>query len=97
MALEWFEGQFEPGETASDVPICEELETGHHELLGTQPKTHGVPYGSVRRLFTRYVEMPAVLYGPGDVALATNEWLPLNELVHAAEVFTHLIATKLDT
>ena len=32
-----------------------------------------------------------------DVALAhaANEWLPLDELVHAAEVYTHLIATKL--
>ncbi len=42
--------------------------------------------------------MPAVLYGPGDVALAhaANEWLPLDELVHTAEVFTLLIATKLN-
>jgi len=98
MVVEWFEGQFEPGETASDAPILEELETCHQELLGSRPKTHGVSYGSDLRLFTRYAEMPAVLYGPGDVALAhtTNEWLPLDELVHAAEVFTYLIATKLD-
>jgi acetylornithine deacetylase/succinyl-diaminopimelate desuccinylase-like protein len=41
--------------------------------------------------------MPAVLYGPGDVALAhaANEWLPLDELVHATEVYTYLIVTKL--
>ena len=99
VAVEWFEGQFEPGETASDAPILEELETCHHELLGSQPRTHGVSYGSDLRLFTRYAEMPAVLYGPGDVALAhtTNEWLPLDELVHAAEVFTYLIVTKLNS
>ncbi len=99
VGVEWFEGQFEPGETASDSPILKELESCHHELLGNQPKTHGVSYGSDLRLFTRYAEMPAVLYGPGDVALAhaTNEWLPLDELVHAAEVFTYLIATKLDS
>ncbi len=98
VAVEWFEGQFEPGETACDAPILEELESCHHELLGNQPKTHGVSYGSDLRLFTRYAEMPAVLYGPGDVALAhaANEWLPLDELVHAAEVFTLLIATKLN-
>jgi acetylornithine deacetylase/succinyl-diaminopimelate desuccinylase-like protein len=49
-------------------------------------------------LFTRYAEMPAVLYGPGDVALAhaANEWLPLDELVQAAEVLTLLVARKLD-
>ncbi len=37
-------------------------------------------------------------HGPGDVALAhaANEWLPLDELVQAAEVLTLLIARKLD-
>lgn len=97
VAVEWFEGQFEPGETATDAPILQELETCHRDLLGSEPKTHGVSYGSDLRLFTRYADMPAVLYGPGDVALAhaANEWLPLDEVVHAAEVYTHLIATKL--
>lgn len=95
--VEWFEGQFEPGETSTDAPILKQLEACHHGLLGRQPKIHGVSYGSDLRLFTRYAEMPAVLYGPGDVALAhaANEWLPLDELVHATEVFTLLIATKL--
>ena len=96
VGVEWFEGQFEPGETATDAAILNQLESCHHELLGHQPKTHGVSYGSDLRLFTRYAEMPAVLYGPGDVALthAANEWLPLDELVHAAEVFTLLIADE---
>lgn len=96
VSVEWFEGQFEPGETATDAPILEALETCHRELLGHRPKTHGVSYGSDLRLFTRYANMPAVLYGPGDVALAhaTNEWLPLDELVHATEVLTLLIASK---
>ena len=30
------------------------------------------------------------------LAHAANEWLPLDELAHAAEVFTLLSATKLD-
>lgn len=99
VAVEWFEGQFEPGETATDAPILKQLEACHHGLLGKQPRTHGVSYGSDLRLFTRYAEMPAVLYGPGDVALAhaANEWLPLDELVQAAEVYTYLIATKLNS
>lgn len=95
--VEWFEGQFESGETAADASILKELATCHREVLDNTPKTHGVSYGSDLRLFTRYAEMPAVLYGPGDVGVAhtTNEWLPLDELVHAAEVYTRLIAYKL--
>ena len=96
--VEWFEGQFEPGETAPDDPFLAELASCHRALFESSPRTHGVSYGSDLRLFTRYANMPAVLYGPGDVSLAhaTNEWLPLDELVHAAELYTLLIAAKLD-
>ena len=69
----------------------------HGELLGREPVSHGVSYGSDLRLFTRYADMPAVLYGPGDVrvAHAANESVPLDELVHAAEVLTLLVARSL--
>jgi acetylornithine deacetylase len=98
VGVEWFEGQFEPGETALDAPILDELRSCHREMLGSESSTHGVSYGSDLRLFTRYAEMPAVLYGPGDVrrAHSANESVPLEELVAAAEVLTFLIARRLD-
>jgi acetylornithine deacetylase len=96
--VEWFEGQFEPGETAPDAPILDELRSCHREMLESESPTHGVSYGSDLRLFTRYASMPAVLYGPGDVRVAhsANESVPLEELVQAAEVLTLLIARRLD-
>jgi acetylornithine deacetylase len=96
--VEWFEGQFEPGETPLDAPILDELRECHREMLGRESSTHGVSYGSDLRLFTRYAEMPAVLYGPGDVRVAhsANECVPLEELVAAAEVLTLLIVRRLD-
>jgi acetylornithine deacetylase len=98
IGVEWFEGQFEPGETAPDAPILEELRLCHREMLERESSTHGVSYGSDLRLFTRYAAMPAVLYGPGDVRVAhsANESVPLEELVQAAEVLTLLIARRLD-
>jgi acetylornithine deacetylase len=92
--VEWFEGQFEPGETALDAPILDELRWCHREMLSQESSTHGVSYGSDLRLFTRYASMPAVLYGPGDVRVAhsANESIPVDELVHATEVLTLLIA-----
>ncbi len=96
VAVEWFEGQFEPGETALDAPILDELRSSHREMLGSESSMHGVSYGSDLRLFTRYAAMPAVLYGPGDVRLAhsANESVPLEEMVQAAEVLTLLIARR---
>jgi acetylornithine deacetylase len=98
VAVEWFEGQFESGETPLDAPILGELGDSHRDMLEREPATHGVSYGSDLRLFTRYAGMPAILYGPGDVRLAhsTNETVPLDELLQAAEVITSLIARKLN-
>ena len=98
VGVEWFEGQFEPGETERDDPLLTRLADCHERLVESEPVVHGVSYGSDLRLFTRYAEMPAVLYGPGDVALAhtTNEWLPLDELSRAVEVYTLMIAEALE-
>jgi acetylornithine deacetylase len=98
VGVEWFEGQFEPGETALDAPILDELRSCHREMLENESSTHGVSYGSDLRLFTRYASMPAVLYGPGDVrrAHSANESVPLEELVAVTEVLTLLIARRLD-
>ncbi len=94
--VEWFEGQFEPGETDPDEAILGELAEAHGAVTGRDLRSHGVPYGSDLRLFTRYAKVPAVLYGPGDVQLAhaANESVAVDELLLAAQVFATLICNK---
>jgi len=96
--VEWFEGQFESGETDLDVPILGALSDAHRAVTDHAPRLHGVPYGSDLRLFTRHAGMPAVLYGPGDVQLAhaTDESVPLEQLVTAAQVLALLICDTLE-
>lgn len=86
--LEWFEGQFESGETDVLEPIIPLLSNCHREIVGSEPQLHGVPYGSDLRLFTNHGKIPAVLYGPGDVAHAhtVNEFIPLEEVLTCAKV-----------
>jgi acetylornithine deacetylase len=86
--LEWFEGQFESGETDVLEPIIPLLSNSHREIVGSEPQLHGVPYGSDLRLFTNHGKMPAVLYGPGDVAHAhtVNEFIALDEVLTCAKV-----------
>lgn len=95
--VEWFEGQFEPGETDLNEPILATLSDAHQTITGHRPRVHGVPYGSDLRLFTRHAGMPAVLYGPGDVLLAhaTDESVPLAQVVTAAQVLAVLICDTL--
>ena len=86
--LEWFEGQFESGETDVKEPIIGLLADSHHDIVGSRPKLNGVPYGSDLRLFTNHGKIPAVLYGPGNVVHAhtVNEFIPLEEVITCAKV-----------
>jgi acetylornithine deacetylase len=86
--LEWFEGQFESGETDVREPIVGLLADSHRDVVGSKPKLNGVPYGSDLRLFTNHGKIPAVLYGPGDVANAhtVNEFISLEEVVTCTKV-----------
>ena len=91
--LEWFEGQFESGETALDHPLIQELMTSHELFVGSKPTLRGVTYGSDMRLFTNHAKIAATHYGPGDVGLAhaVNEFVPLEEVVTATKVVANLI------
>jgi acetylornithine deacetylase len=92
--LEWFEGQFESGETRLDHPFLQELSMAHLQVTGSAAVLRGVPYGSDMRLFTNHAKIPAAHYGPGDVGMAhaANEYVPLEEVVIATKVVAHMIA-----
>lgn len=92
-SLEWIEGQFEPGLTSFEDPIVQALCTAHAQVIGTQPRVQGVPYGSDLRLFTEHGRFPAVLYGPGDVAFAhtVEEHVELEEVFACAKVLALLV------
>lgn len=91
--VEWFEGQFEPADTPLDAPVIAALREAHHSICGSEPSVHGVPYGSDLRFFTNHAGMHAVLYGPGDVALAhtMDESIPIEEVLLAAETVALMI------
>ncbi len=91
--VEWFEGQFESGETPLDHPLIQQLSAAHQYVIGTPPALRGVTYGSDMRLFTNHAKIAATHYGPGDVGVAhaVNEFVPLDEVVTATKVVAHMI------
>jgi acetylornithine deacetylase len=92
--LDWVEGQFESGETPLDAGIVTAIAAGHRSVFGSDPVVEGVTYGSDLRLFTNHANMPAVLYGPGDVrqAHAVDEWIALDEVIAACKVIALTVA-----
>jgi acetylornithine deacetylase len=95
--VEWFEGQFESAATPLDSALLGVLGRCHADVVGRQAVTRGVPYGSDLRFFTNDAGIPAVLYGPGDVARAhaVDEHVELDEVRDAAKAVTLLLARGL--
>jgi acetylornithine deacetylase len=92
--VEWFEGQFESGATPIDAPIVRAVAAAHRAASGQEAVIEGVTYGSDLRLFTNHGVMPAVLYGPGDVAQAhaVDEWIAVDQMVTATRTIALLVA-----
>jgi acetylornithine deacetylase len=92
--LEWFEGQFESGQTPLDSPIVQSITDCHTRMFGVAPVVQGVTYGSDLRLFTNHGGIPAVLYGPGSVlnAHTVDEFVNLEEVVAATKVLALIVS-----
>jgi acetylornithine deacetylase len=91
--LEWFEGQFESGETPVDAPIVQSLGGVHQAVMGAAPAVRGVTFGADLRLFTRHAGIPTVMYGPGDTAVAhtADEFVPITQIVACTKVLARTI------
>lgn len=88
--VEWFGGQFDAAEVDPTLPAFQVLRQAHQQEFGIEAQLDGAPYGSDMRLLIHEGEMPAILYGPGDVRQAhdTDEWISVEEVVRAARIVT---------
>ena len=91
--IEWFEGQFESGQTDIDHPIINNLKEAYNTVNKSNPIIEGVTYGSDLRLFTNHADIPALLFGPGDVRLAhsANEYVEIEEVLTCIKIISNLI------
>ena len=91
--IEWFEGQFESGQTSLDHPLIKKLGDTYNNVSNQDAIIEGVTYGSDLRLFTNHANIPSVLFGPGDVRLAhaANENILIDEILISTEVIANMI------
>ncbi|MBC8345494.1 MAG: ArgE/DapE family deacylase [Candidatus Marinimicrobia bacterium] len=91
--VEWFEGQFESGQTEVNHPLIQTLSDCYLQTTKDTPIIEGVTYGSDLRLFTNHAHIPAVLFGPGDVRLAhaANEYVEIDEVMTTVKIIANMI------
>jgi acetylornithine deacetylase len=90
--VEWWGGQFAPGETDPMSPIARSVVAAHAEVGGGPQHVWGAPYGSDLRLMNDLGGVPTVHYGPGDARLAhgPQERVPIEELLTASRALAVL-------
>ena len=99
VAVQWWGGQFAPGQVEVDAPVSRLVSAAHTAVHGQAPAVHGVPYGSDQRLLTGLGGVPTVVYGPGDVrqAHAPDESVPVAELVSVTRTLVRVLATAVSS
>jgi acetylornithine deacetylase len=86
--VEWWGGQFAPGQTTEDAAIVSALARAHGAVSDRPQQRWAAPYGSDLRLMTTIGGVPTVQYGPGDAGLAhgPREHVPIDEVLTTARV-----------
>jgi acetylornithine deacetylase len=86
--VEWWGGQFLPGEPAADDPVVTAVCDAAGDVLGHAPAVRGMPYGCDLGLLVNVGAIPTVVFGPGDVrdAHRPDEFVEVADLAKAAGV-----------
>jgi acetylornithine deacetylase len=85
-AVEWWGGQFYPGQTSMDAAVVSRILAAATEVTGHEPVVRGMPYGCDMGLTTNAGGIPSVVFGPGDVhdAHRPDESVPVDDLLAVA-------------
>ena len=69
------------------------MKEAYNNVNKSNPIIEGVTYGSDLRLFTNHADIPALLFGPGDVRLAhsANEYVEIEEVLTCIKIISNLI------
>jgi acetylornithine deacetylase/succinyl-diaminopimelate desuccinylase len=77
-----------PLDTPADSALVREAVRLAHDHAGRAAAPIGVPYWSDAALFNAHWKVPAIVFGPGDIAVAHSnaECVPVDELIKATRV-----------
>ena len=91
--VEWLPRDNHPAEIPADSAICEAIRHAFNQVEGSDPIVQGVTYGADTRMFTLFTDVPCVMFGAGDIAVAhrANEHISTSDLIRAVKVVAALL------
>ncbi len=80
-------------ETPAEHPLVHAAEETYRAVLGRAVTAGGVPYGTDASNLAGLGGIPSIVLGPGsiDQAHTDHEWVPLDEVEQAVDVFVELV------
>lgn len=92
--VEWWGGRFYPVNTPVDSEVVTTLASALMDVRGEAAPFEAVPFGADAGLFAHVADMPAVLFGAGDIrrAHAPDEFIDIDELVEMSRVLALAVA-----
>lgn len=87
-AVEWVGGQFLPGRTDVSEPLVGTVTSAVGDVRDRAAEVVGQPYGCDLGLLRAVGDVPAVVFGPGDIRQAhtTDEWVDLDDVIASARI-----------
>lgn len=91
--VEWFGGQWLPGNLEMNHPLMETISTSFQQVKGTNPMIEASPWGTDGGILSNVGQIPVVIFGPGvtEVAHDANEYISIQEMFDAAEIIAHSV------
>ncbi len=93
VTLEWFGARWLPGEVAVDHPLIGIIGDHYRSMTGQELTIEASPWGTDGGLLHEVGNTPSIVFGPGETALAhfSNEYIEIEQMMLAAELFVHII------
>ncbi|MGI2774592.1 peptidase [Bacillus cytotoxicus] len=86
--VEWFGARWVPGELDEKHPLITALQNNFVQIEGKNPIIEASPWGTDGGLFTQIVDVPTIIFGPGETKVAhyPNEYIEVDKMIAAAKI-----------
>ncbi len=91
--IEWFGGNWLPGNMDVNHPLIQSLSDSYRQVKGSPPVIEASPWGTDGGILSTIGDTPAVVFGPGTTEAAhdSNEYIILENVFQAAEIIAMTI------